>query len=262
MLLPPKTPMWRVRGMSDRVLETVEETAKATGEVAKLSARVPDSLDPALKPLAQLLGSVLSVPADGVGFVADFVKAQRVMNAERLNEKVAAARAARAAVAQPATPPLSFALPLLEQATLVDDDELQTWWANLIVSAVDQKAEPRKAYVDILSSMTAADAKILADVNRRSQYNDYGDPPKGWTIERYQGGFRSGVSREDSETKIPRGLLDLTLDNLLRLGCISAEIKRGEYSSDGYERVFSVTRLGESLVKACTPPQDDRRPQR
>jgi len=59
--------------------------------------------------------------------------------------------------------PYKLALPIIEHASLEDNDELQDLWANLLVSAVDPefKGVIRSAYIDIIKQLEVIDVHIL-----------------------------------------------------------------------------------------------------
>ena len=58
-----------------------------------------------------------------------------------------------------------FLLPFLEKASWEDpESDLIAWWADLLASAADTKKETHPKYIDILSTMTTADAKLINDL--------------------------------------------------------------------------------------------------
>jgi hypothetical protein len=58
--------------------------------------------------------------------------------------------------------PPKIALPLLQSATMEDDDYLHSLWAALLASSLDaRRAEVHRKFVSILSELTSADAVIL-----------------------------------------------------------------------------------------------------
>lgn len=59
--------------------------------------------------------------------------------------------------------PMNIAVPLLEAATLEENDELQDTWARLFVNAAnaDSKVEIQRTFVSILQDMGALEARLL-----------------------------------------------------------------------------------------------------
>ena len=52
---------------------------------------------------------------------------------------------------------------MMENASLEDDDNLQTLWARLMANAMDPKSHVslQMSFIDILKNLTILDAKIL-----------------------------------------------------------------------------------------------------
>jgi hypothetical protein len=65
----------------------------------------------------------------------------------------------------------NFAVPLIEHATLEEDDELQDVWARMLAVAADagSEVEMRTAYIRMLADMTAFDVRVLARVARNGR---------------------------------------------------------------------------------------------
>lgn len=59
--------------------------------------------------------------------------------------------------------PAKLALPIIENATLEQNDELQDLWTHLLVSAVraDTDRTTRNAFVDVAKQLEPADARFL-----------------------------------------------------------------------------------------------------
>jgi hypothetical protein len=62
--------------------------------------------------------------------------------------------------------PLGVAVPLLENATLEEDDDLQEVWARLLVNGGDASSgiELRRAFVSVLAEMASLDVRNLAQI--------------------------------------------------------------------------------------------------
>jgi hypothetical protein len=72
--------------------------------------------------------------------------------------------------------PYKLALPIIEHASLEDNDELQDLWANLLASAVDPTFEGliRSAYVDIIKQLEVVDVHMLNAVYQRYRQREDG----------------------------------------------------------------------------------------
>lgn len=145
--------------------------------------------------------------------------------------------------------PLKYAVPLLQGASLEDDDHLQDLWAKLIVNSVaDNGIELRRVYIDILERITPLEAKILEKIyelpfeENRHTFLITCDLPERIHV------------REEGQTGTPRlenTDVELALVNLARLGCISPTktIGGGELFS-----MVNMTLLGKKFYEACTLP--------
>lgn len=152
--------------MDGNEVEAVTESAKAVQEVAKLGGKAVDFSREAGGWLNRIFGQGIE---DAVALHwSERVKARRIEAAiydwERLTvllHKVEGRLKSKGITVFRMVPP-KIALPLLENATVEDDDELHTLWANLLASGLDAAAEEvHRKYVSILSDLTSQDAKIL-----------------------------------------------------------------------------------------------------
>lgn len=89
----------------------------------------------------------------------DDAKFKRWKNAQNLLVK--ARRITEGMDEQLQEPPLKLSMPLLENASLEDDDELQEKWANLLANTLTQKKDIRPAYIEILKELSSIEVKIL-----------------------------------------------------------------------------------------------------
>ena len=153
-------------------------------------------------------------------------------------------------LAHPTRPiPLKLAIPLLEAASLEDDDSLQDLWARLLVNAGNEQSRTtlQRAFISILEQLTPLEASILQKIyslpyekTRHSGVN-VGLLP-----------FEVAVSEENGTGESitePNEEIKLALANLARLGCISIQKSWG-----GGEIFKSInpTLLGKSFIEACT----------
>ena len=62
--------------------------------------------------------------------------------------------------------PLKLAIPLLEAASLEDDDFLQDLWVKLLVNAanIECKVSLQRAYISILEQLTSLEARMLLKI--------------------------------------------------------------------------------------------------
>lgn len=113
-----------------------------------------------------LVGKVLKESAGEVGgMIADKVRFWRLKQAVDLKEKTEAFLDQRG-VTDTRSVPLKLTLAIVDGATIEEEDELHTLWARLLANALDPSFKPelRVAYVDILRSLTAFDARLLQEI--------------------------------------------------------------------------------------------------
>ena len=143
--------------------------------------------------------------------------------------------------------PLKFAVPLLEGATLEDDDNIQDLWINLMINSVtNKKIELKRVYLDILERITPLEAKIISEVyklpfdeNRHQRFATDHLPDYIYYCE--NGKERNIVLKDEN--------VELALMNLARIGCISptSTIGGGELFT-----IINMTLLGAKFYDACT----------
>jgi hypothetical protein len=93
--------------------------------------------DAAMRPFANLIERLFGGPLDQVGGMwEDRLKVRRQIRQFRLMQKLQAAIDEAGMDAQPI--PDSIWIPVLQEASLQDDESLQSAWANLLANAADQ----------------------------------------------------------------------------------------------------------------------------
>ncbi len=145
--------------------------------------------------------------------------------------------------------PLKLAIPLLEAASLEDDDYLQDLWAKLLVNAANgaSSATLQRAYISVLEQLTPLEAAILQKI-----YALPYDQTRHEGVEVGKLPVEAAVGKDDGkQDQLPEATEDirLALANLARLGCIGIQKSWG-----GGElfKIVNPTLLGKSFVEACT----------
>ena len=145
---------------------------------------------------------------------------------------------------------LSVGLPILENASYEDDDELQRLWANLILSATsaDDSSEDadihHKTFANALHSMSRLDCRVLEMVVE-----------KGVSCADSEGISLNALAEEDikRETEIPIEKLAMPLEKLMSLGLVYRDpkipLKTG--GPVGLKYVYAPTLLGINMYAAC-----------
>lgn len=125
-----------------------------------------------MKPLSDLLARLAGPFADEVGMAfGDAARVFRYKRALKLLQKVDK-MSAQMGVNPSAVPP-KLLLPILDHASLEDDEELHDRWAALLVHASDSKAETNipTSFPEILSQLSSRDALLLDAVQCHVESN-------------------------------------------------------------------------------------------
>ena len=133
-------------------------------------------------------------------------------------------------------------VPILEGATLADDDEaLQDRWAALLANAATKPADAiPPSFPYILGQLSATDAKLLDVVFDAVTANAEHDLREDAVNARELAHIEAIDGRD----------FDLGLDNLIRLRVVSTQATYGDLVTE----TVLLTTLGYELVRACRAP--------
>lgn len=142
---------------------------------------------------------------------------------------------------------LKFALPLLEAASMEDDDYLQDLWAKLLVNATNKESNIvlMRSYIDILERITPLEARILEKI-----YSIPFDKIQHIGVATRKLPEIAEIASENSNEEVTENDdLKLALANLARLGCTT--LARTWGNGELFGKV-NPTVLGKHFVEACT----------
>lgn len=202
------------------------------------------SIYKAVKPF---LDKVAGPGAEEIGEAGrDYIKRIRTRNAEKTVVK--ASEMLEAVGAEPTLVPLRVLSPVLENASLEDDEFLVNAWAALLANAADsrRKIDVEPSFCEILKQLSVVQARIL---RRVYDHTVPSIPRSEW--------LRKGVSKSKimSEFTLSEDQYDVATDNLYRLQLCgnSTDDEQGmlTISSKG---AVCLLGFGYAFVKACTPP--------
>jgi hypothetical protein len=176
---------------------------------------------------------------DGAGILyGDAIKAKRISNSLKLEQKYNLVKS------DDATPTeLSFGYKLLEKASLEDNDDLLSKWANLLGNATDKNfsGSIRRIFIETLDNLEPVDVKIFDEINKfclskESKYN---------TMVSFK---NTDYSKKES------------LNVLLSLGLITygvsttPGIQIGGHAPTTFHGLesFKITEMGQSFYKSVT----------
>lgn len=229
----------------------MREEAKAVQEVAKTTSNAIDA--------TRELGGFLSKYAGGsieqaIGIVEDKLKYLRWERQVRLIERANLFLNERGLKQPSRQVPLNIAIPILQGASLEDNDELQDKWAALLTNAADASTdiEARRAFISILENLALIDAKILEKIyspNLKPE-SDSGDPLDIWTA--WLPDHVRTEKPEEVNIRLPVNI-EVSLGNIARLGLITSAMAFG----NGFE-IINQTAIGREFVRACSRSGNNR----
>jgi Abortive infection alpha len=221
-----------------------------------LAARGTSFLEAVLEPIGEALGTEL-------------LDRYRSWRGKNVAEVVTAADdMAKEAGYAPSVVPGRVLWPLLEGASIEEDDELKKLWATLLANAADPSnlRNVTPAFVSILKELPPGEAKMLELV---------------YTMRAASGDLREGIIRVPNqpdgstlEFPLPYGDFQVLSDNLHRLGLVDFKfgvtperapsplplpLQRPPTFSKLYEGL-PLTPLGRQFMAAVTRPPKDRTP--
>ncbi len=225
--------------------EAVKESAKAVQEVAKASGKAIDAGSKFGGFISRYISGSLE---QGMGIFEDKLKYMRwerqqrlMLRAEQLMDEIGLQSPSKSI-------PLKLAVPLLEGASLEEDDSLQDLWAKLLVNSASEGSgiDLKRVFIDILERLTPIEAQILASI--------YSLPFKEI---QHEGVLTAGlphkaepaVDEKKNGAEEPSEEIKLAIASLSSIGCLFTAKTWGGGEAFAW---VSPTVLGKSFVEACT----------
>jgi len=229
--------------------ESLKESAKATQEIAKTTKKGLVLAEKVGGFLAHHIGGSLE---QGMGIFEDKLKFYRAANQLKFISRFNKLASDLHSVEQLKPISLKLTLPLLEAASLEDDEYLQGLWVNLLLNAANEQSDfnIQRSHISILEQLTSLEAKILETIYRvdisKSEENAVvtcGLPKKAEVIS------ERAINNGDEHPENPNDEIMFALANLARLRLIALPLTFG-----GGEIYYYVnhTLLGGKFVAACT----------
>ncbi len=229
----------------NKELESIEESAKAVQEVAKTTSNAID----ASREMGGFVSRFVSGPLEqGVGIIEDKLRYVRWERQQRLIKR-SEEYIQQQGLSSPNKPLLlKNAVPLLEYATLEEDDYLQDMWARLLVNGTNKSTgiNLERSFIEILSQLNSLEVNILEAI--------YSLP---FEDANHEGIITAGLPYEavivdkdrKEELEQPSKEVLLSLANLARIGCVRSPLMWG-----GGElfTLINPTLIGKEFVAACS----------
>jgi Abortive infection alpha len=246
--------------------DEITESAKAVQEVAKVASVGIQ----ATTKLGGFLAKVTREPVEAVtGILTDRLRFMRWERQVRLVDRSREIMLERG-IGQEFRPiPPKIALPIVENASIEDNDELQDLWANLLVSALDPNHPDsiRIAFIDILKQLEVVDANVLNRVYLRTIERSE-KTEREWRSQNIESRnlkddpIRFGISSREliDGLGISNRVYENAIDNLVRVRCLAPYIEDYDIEGDISDNLpsivheydwVSITPLGISFIQAC-----------
>ncbi|MDP1536956.1 MAG: Abi-alpha family protein [Burkholderiales bacterium] len=222
----------------------MKEESKAIQELAKTTGKAIEAAREAGGFIAKFIAGPLE---QGVGIFEDRLKYMRWERQVRLMHRAEELLKLSGLKAPNRPVPIKIAIPIMQGATLEEDDLLQDRWAALLVNAGNASflGEIRRSYASILEQLTSLDARILDVLYSlpfdQSQHN-------GIVTAELPDKARIREEKEKGETELPSEEIVIALSNLARLGCLRPGMTWG--GGESYRKV-NPTIAGKAFVMAC-----------
>lgn len=233
--------------IGDEWAKAGQELGKAGQEIGKATGKAVDAVQTA----GVFFGKYLAGPLEqSSGMLEDRLQFMRWERKLRLAQRAKEILAESGLDAPSRALPLSIGVPLIEAASLEENDELQDVWAQLLANCgnADSGVHLKRAYVTILQDMGPLEAKLLDRIaNAPAEFRGPGgDVMTAELPDRYL--HYPSINGDDPQ-RIPPPEVVVALWNLVRLGCIELLWTFGGISP----RAANATPLGEDFAKAVSP---------
>lgn len=190
--------------------------------------------------------------SNGLGLIADRLAYFRLVQALRLQDKVNA-ELERRGVKEPCCISPKLLVPLLQGATVEEDEGIHDRYSMLLANArdPDYKGKITRSFVSILDDLEPIDVLIL-DVCHDSAGKLYKH-------------FLINLNRVVEYLKLPKDNVEISVRNLMRLGLlkpgvvVSRSVSFGNHPATSYMDIeqFALTELGVAFVAGTRPRQSD-----
>jgi hypothetical protein len=236
--------------MSNEIIET----AKATQEVAKATTKGLEVSEKVGGFFAKVLGEPIET---ATGILGDKLKFMRWERQVRLVDQVQKINHDRGIEGKEIPVPPKLAIPIIENASLEENDLLQDLWAKLMSSAQGKESsiEVRSAFIDIIKQLEVIDVQILnamfdGYVNAVGRKNIHKETPRKISFS------KTNIMKA---LQISEYIYEDAIDNLMRVRCVCSEVKVMSSISAGGESMtidkgydsLNLTSLGVRFVVAC-----------
>ena len=232
-------------------MSEAKEISKAIQESAKLEEKGLEIANKA----ASFFAKVLKEPINEIsGMITDRLRFIRWKRMVQMADEVNKILEEKKITETRAVPP-KIALPILEEASLEDDPNLQYLWNHLLANAMNPNFndELRYGFVEMIKEITGIEAKLLNEfyevLRRKGKLRPLSDV------------FQYSLTKEQimHVLKMSADMYAISVNNLMRMQLFSPAILKSGGVSSGSEPVtiykgidaVTLTPLGVKFVEAC-----------
>ncbi len=232
-------------------MSDVGEIAKAVQKASDLGVKAIETGEKVGGFFAQVFKEPITEVA---GILTDRLKFARGKRLVEMQSQVNEILSSKKILDTRSVPP-KFALPLLEEASLEDDANLQQLWSHLLANAMDPKfaGDLRVGFVEMIKGLTAQDAQILAFF--------YGVLKRENRLAPLEGVIQYSLKKEQIMQALAISEADYQVSafNLMRIQCIAPAVLKttgisfGDEATTIYKGIDAVTLtpLGIKFAQAC-----------
>jgi hypothetical protein len=231
--------------------QMMNQVPDPTGGWAKATEATANASKEAIQAGRDLARFLREPAGEVIGMVSDYLTVVRFERQIRLSERVRHFVAERGMDAPTRRIAPNIALPLLENASLEEDHDLQDVWARLLVNGGDAHSgiELHPAFGAVLAQMTAFDVRNLAHIDSASKLAGRDAELGIWTFDLPEAAVAFLLARNPGDPSYPSPEVKISLSNLARLGCISSLGER----PDGPQYILvNLIPFGQAFIEACT----------
>lgn len=232
-------------------MSDAEEIAKAVQKASDLGIKALETSDK----VGGFFAQVFKEPITEIsGMLTDRLKFARWRRLVEMQGEVNEILKTRSLSDTRSVPP-KLALPLLQEASIEDDSDLQKLWNHLLANAMDPTfaGDVRVGFVDMLKGITAQDAKVLILF--------YGVLKQSGQLAPLENVIDYSLNKEQFMQALNISLAEYQLSafNLMRIQCIAPAVIKttgimfGNEATTIYKGIDAVTLtpLGVRFAQAC-----------
>lgn len=215
---------------------------EVSGEDKSIKAGIKGDQDAIVKFFSGIVPDFIK---DGVGILSDQVKLWRWNNQISIIKKVQAKIEASGLAKKQI--PLKVLVPIIQNSSLEQEENMQDKWANMLANAVTGNVEVSPNYAAILNELSPIEVtildKIYQEVNKESDYQK-------------RKALQFDATKLRSMLNVTEEKMDLIIENLYRLNLFQAPAGHGIAVGDHEfalrtNKIFEFTTLGYEFVRAC-----------